>query len=262
MPDSTRPARHRRRCRAPPQVARDLFAQRASLRLVACQLGRRQLSALTASLLQAAMGKQRGVGAARGEWRFGGLRLVRRRHRLLMRQRARRPPGRETGRASAALPVLSLASAPGRPALSWQSLAEEVIWNDGRHICTRPDRAGRSLRRAAGRRPPRPWTGDAPALRQAARGRQARAGRQRAPEHALADLAIDPGLLGFAIARRVDGQVRLASWRRADAGVLMTRMTWMAYSWRRLAHSPCQPATATRALRPGAGQEPVGKVAC
>ena len=128
-----RPARHRRRCRAPPQVARDLFAQRGpALRLVACQLGRRQLSGADGQPAPGRHGKQRGVGAARGEWRFGGLRLVRRRHRLLMRQRARRPPGRETGRGERGLArLIPGIRAQGRPALSWQSLAEEVIWNDG-----------------------------------------------------------------------------------------------------------------------------------
>ena len=101
MPDSTTTCEASQTMpRAAPGSARDLFAQRGpALRLVACQLGRRQLSGADGQpLAPGRHGKQRGVGAARGEWRFGGLRLVRRRHRLLMRQRARRPPGRETGR--------------------------------------------------------------------------------------------------------------------------------------------------------------------
>ena len=250
--------------RAAPGSARSVRAARPALRLVACQLGRRQLSGADGQpLLQAAMGNS--AASALREANGGSADSAGPPASPAAHAAAGAPAARpRDGRASAA-PVLSWHPRPRTPRSLWQSLAEEVVWNDGRHICARPDRAGRvafAAQLVVGRLDRGP--GDAPALRQAARGRQARAGRQRALEHALADLAIDPGLLGFAIARRVDGQVQAGLLASGGRGCpLMTRMTWMAYSWRRLAHSlPCQPATAIRALRPGSGQEPVGKAAC
>ena len=120
--------------------------------------------------------------------------------------------------ASAALPVLSLASAPRTPALSRQSLAEEIVRDDGRHIRTRTDRAGRvafAAQLVVGRldRGPR----DAPALRQAARGRQARAGRQRARARARGsgDRPRPAWIRRRAAGRR---QVQAGFLARADAG--------------------------------------------
>ena len=170
--------------------------------------------------------------------------------------RAGRPAARRAG-ASAACPSCPLHPRPRTPRLSGSPLRKKL---SGMTAATYVEPTVPAVAFAAqlvvGRldRGPR----DAPALRQAARG-QARAGRQRALEHALADLAIDPGLLD-SVARRVDGQVQagfLAPGGRA------AWMMWLACSWRRLA---CPFLLAGRQRRsafwPGSGQDPVGKVAC
>ena len=170
---------------------------------------------------------------------------------------------RETGRGERGLArLIPGIRAQGRPALSWRSLAEELSGMTAATYVPDPTIAGRvAFAAQLVVEPPRPWTGRcasaAPGCAWTASARRTAA----RPEHALADLAIDPGLLGFAIARRVDGQVRLASWRRADAGVPDDADDMDGIFMAATRALSFLPAGNGGALRPGAGQEPVGKVA-